>query len=127
MQQSGQTYLETIYLLKRENGRVKSIDVAKALGFSKPSVSRAMGKLSLSRHSLSLSRHHSHRHSLSNRQQKAGPALVEKQETLTQFLMMTADVDQETAEDDARKMMHFISKKSFQGIRNFIKQVEELN
>lgn len=33
MQQSGQTYLETIYLLKRENGRVKSIDVAKALGF----------------------------------------------------------------------------------------------
>ena len=34
MQQSGQTYLETIYLLKRENGRVKSIDVAKALGFS---------------------------------------------------------------------------------------------
>ena len=53
--------------------------------------------------------------------------LVEKQETLTQFLMMTADVDQETAEDDARKMMHFISKKSFQGIRNFIKQVEELN
>ena len=45
MQQSGQTYLETIYLLKRENGRVKSIDVAKALGFSKPSVSRAMGKL----------------------------------------------------------------------------------
>ena len=41
--------------------------------------------------------------------------------------MMTADVDQETAEDDARKMMHFISKKSFQGIRNFIKQVEELN
>ena len=45
MQQSGRTYLETIYLLKRENGRVKSIDVAKALGFSKPSVSRAMGKL----------------------------------------------------------------------------------
>ena len=45
MQQSGQTYLETIYLLKRENGHVKSIDVAKALGFSKPSVSRAMGKL----------------------------------------------------------------------------------
>ena len=106
MQQSGQTYLETIYLLKRENGRVKSIDVAKALGFSKPSVSRAMGKL------------------------KAEGYLEvgEKGElVLTQFLMMTADVDQETAEDDARKMMHFISKKSFQGIRNFIKQVEELN
>jgi Mn-dependent DtxR family transcriptional regulator len=45
MQESGQNYLETIYLLQRENGQVRSIDVAKALSFSKPSVSRAMGKL----------------------------------------------------------------------------------
>ena len=38
---------------------------------------------------------------------------MEKQETLTQFLMMTADVDQETAEDDARKMMHLSAKNPF--------------
>ena len=120
MQESGQTYLETIYLLKRENGRVKSIDVAKALGFSKPSISRAMGKLKAEGYlegELVLTKEGN----------KIAKDLVEKQETLTQFLMMTADVDQETAEGDARKMMHFISKKSFQGIQNFIKQVEELN
>ena len=124
MQQSGQTYLETIYLLKRENGRVKSIDVAKALGFSKPSVSRAMGKLKAEGY---LEVGEKGELVLTMEGNKIAKDLVEKQETLTQFLMMTADVDQETAEDDARKMMHFISKKSFQGIRNFIKQVEELN
>ena len=124
MQQSGQTYLETIYLLKRENGRVKSIDVAKALGFSKPSVSRAMGKLMAEGY---LEVGEKGELVLTKEGNKIAKDLVEKQETLTQFLMMTADVDQETAEDDARKMMHFISKKSFQGIRNFIKQVEELN
>ena len=124
MQQSGQTYLETIYLLKRENGRVKSIDVAKALGFSKPSVSRAMGKLKAEGY---LEVGEKGELVLTKEGNKIAKDLVEKQETLTQFLMMTADVDQETAEDDARKMMHFISKKSFQGIRNFIKLVEELN
>ena len=124
MQQSGQTYLETIYLLKRENGRVKSIDVAKALGFSKPSVSHAMGKLKAEGY---LEVGEKGELVLTKEGNKIAKDLVEKQETLTQFLMMTADVDQETAEDDARKMMHFISKKSFQGIRNFIKQVEELN
>lgn len=124
MQQSGQTYLETIYLLKRENGHVKSIDVAKALGFSKPSVSRAMGKLKAEGY---LEVGEKGELVLTKEGNKNAKDLVEKQETLTQFLMMTADVDQETAEDDARKMMHFISKKSFQGIRNFIKQVEELN
>ena len=124
MQQSGQPYLETIYLLKRENGHVKSIDVAKALGFSKPSVSRAMGKLKAEGY---LEVGEKGELVLTKEGNKIAKDLVEKQETLTQFLMMTADVDQETAEDDARKMMHFISKKSFQGIRNFIKQVEELN
>ena len=124
MQQSGQTYLETIYLLKIENGHVKSIDVAKALGFSKPSVSRAMGKLKAEGY---LEVGEKGELVLTKEGNKIAKDLVEKQETLTQFLMMTADVDQETAEDDARKMMHFISKKSFQGIRNFIKQVEELN
>ena len=45
MQESGGNYLETIYLLQKEGKDVHSVDVAKALGFSKPSVSRAMGLL----------------------------------------------------------------------------------
>ena len=124
MHESGENYLETILILKERKGTVRSIDIARELNFSKPSVSRAMGKLKAEGY---LEVGEKGELVLTKEGNKIAKDLVEKQETLTQFLMMTADVDQETAEDDARKMMHFISKKSFQGIRNFIKQVEELN
>ena len=45
MQESGEMYLETILILKNKNEFVRSIDVAKHLGFSKPSVSRGVGIL----------------------------------------------------------------------------------
>ena len=122
--ESAEDYLEKILMLREQKGSVRSIDIAVAMGFSKPSVSRAMGKLKAEGY---LEVGEKGELVLTKEGNKIAKDLVEKQETLTQFLMMTADVDQETAEDDARKMMHFISKKSFQGIRNFIKQVEELN
>jgi Mn-dependent DtxR family transcriptional regulator len=40
--ESGENYLETILILEKRNGAVRSIDIANELGFSKPSVSRAM-------------------------------------------------------------------------------------
>lgn len=124
MQESGQNYLETIYLLQRENGQVRSIDVAKALSFSKPSVSRAMGKLKEAGY---LEIQDGGKLVLTKEGNKLAKKLVDRQETMTQFLMMTADVDVETAEEDAKKMMHFLSDKTFKGIKSFIKQVEELN
>ena len=45
MHESGENYLETILMIKEKKGVVRSIDVARALNFSKPSVSRAMGLL----------------------------------------------------------------------------------
>lgn len=124
MQESGQNYLETIYLLQRENGKVRSIDVANALSFSKPSVSRAMGKL---REAGYLEMQEGGKLVLTKEGNKLAKNLVDRQEMMTQFLMMTADVEQDVAEEDAKKMMHFISEKTFKGIKAFIKQVEELN
>jgi len=124
MQESGQNYLETIYLLQRENGQVRSIDVARALSFSKPSVSRAMGKLKEAGY---LEIQEGGKLVLTKEGNKLAKNLVDRQETITQFLMMTADVDMEVAEEDAKKMMHFLSDKTFKGIKSFIKQVEELN
>lgn len=124
MQQSGETYLETIYLLSRQKPRVRAIDVANALGYSKPSVSRAMGKLKAEgmlaeTGNLDLV--------LSKEGLKKAKQLVERQELIAQFLMMTADVGQETAQADAAQMVHFMSDKTFRGIKNFIRQVEEMN
>ena len=124
MQESGQNYLETIFLLQRENGQVRSIDVAKALSFSKPSVSRAMGKLKEAGY---LEIQQSGKLVLTKEGNKLAKNLVDRQETLTQFLMMTADVEQSIAEEDAKKMMHFLNDKTYKGIKSFIKQVEELN
>ena len=45
MQESGEMYLETIYVLSRQSGSVRSVDVAEEMGYSKPSVSRAVGLL----------------------------------------------------------------------------------
>ncbi len=124
IQESGGTYLETIYLLQRERGQVRAIDVAKALSFSKPSVSRAMGKLKEAGY---IEIQDGSKLVLTKEGTKLAKSLVDRQETLTQFLMMTADVDQETAEEDAKKMMHTLSEKTMKGIKSFIKQVEELN
>lgn len=124
MQESGQNYLETIYLLQREKGSVRSVDVARALSFSKPSVSRAMGKLKEEGFLEDLP---GTKLVLTKEGNRIAKALVDRQETITQFLMMTADVDLETAEEDAKKMMHFLSDKTLTGIKSFIKQVEELN
>ena len=45
LQESGEMYLETIYLLSKQKAAVRSVDVAEEMGYSKPSVSRAVGLL----------------------------------------------------------------------------------
>ncbi len=45
VQESAEDYLETIYLLLEKNGAVRSVDIAREMGFSKPSISRAVSKL----------------------------------------------------------------------------------
>lgn len=124
MQESGENYLETIFLLQRNNGKVRSVDVARELGYSKPSVSRAMGLLKdqglieiVSGEGIKLTK---------TGNQKA-KAMVDKHETIAQFLMMTTDIDSETAQKDAARMRYFLSDKTYKGIQNFIKQVEEYN
>lgn len=124
MMQSGEKYLETIYLLSCEKSKVRAIDVAKALGYSKPSVSRAMGKLKEAgmfeeTGNLDLV--------LSKEGIKRAKAIVEKEEMVAQYLMMTADVDEKTAQKDASEIAFYISDKTFKGIKNFIKEVEALN
>lgn len=124
MKESAENYLETILLLQRENGSVRAIDVARALGYSKPSVSRAMGIL---KEEGMLETEETGSLVLTKEGLKKAKALLERHETITRFLMMTADVEQEIAEQDACKMEHFLNEKTFKGIKKFIKEVEEYN
>ena len=122
MSVSGENYLETIYRLGKENKTVRSIDVARALEVSKPSVSRAMGLLKDAGY---IEIPQSGEISFTKTGLKKAEDLVKKHENIVRFLMMTADVSQETAEKDADNIKHFIQEETFKGIMNFMKQVDE--
>ena len=108
LQESGEMYLETILILSKTGKNVRSVDVSEYMGFSKPSVSRAIGLLKSGGYvtvdkggHLELT--------------EAGRA-VEKHTLLSRWLMALG-VDEETATQDACRMEHVISDTSFKAIK----------
>ncbi|MCR4903493.1 MAG: metal-dependent transcriptional regulator [Butyrivibrio sp.] len=122
MHESGEDYLETIYVLMKKNGYVRSIDVATELGFSRPSVSRGVGLLKDAGYIImaddgSLQ--------LTEEGTKKAKAVYDRHTNLTKFLMMVAGVDAETAENDACRIEHIISPQTFKGIKKYLKEHKE--
>ena len=122
MQESGENYLKTIYLLQDEGDAVHSVDVARALNFSKPSVSRAMGILKNKKY-IEIAQNGEITLTVTGR--KKAKDIVDKQEALMRFFMMTADVPEEVAVQEACKMEHFVQDETYRGICNFMRQVDE--
>lgn len=114
--ESGEMYLEAIHVLTRENGNVRSIDVSEYLGYSKPSVSRAMGILRTGGYitmdkdgSISLT--------------ASGQEIAEKiyaRHTLLTKLLVHIGVSEETAAEDACKLEHAISDESFEALKKYV-------
>ncbi|MBQ7614892.1 MAG: metal-dependent transcriptional regulator [Butyrivibrio sp.] len=119
MHESGEDYIETIYLLKKKKGLVRSIDVANELGFSRPSVSRAVGLLKEQGY---ITMDESGELNLTEEGLKTAKKVYEKHTNLTTFLMMTAGVNAEIAETDACRIEHIISPETFKGIKKYIKE-----
>ncbi|MCR5654553.1 MAG: metal-dependent transcriptional regulator [Lachnospiraceae bacterium] len=122
MLESRENYLYTIYSLKEQNGVVHSVDVAKELGYSKPSVSRAIGIL---KESGCIETAKGGAITLTTAGNKAAKEFSAKVDMIQKFLMYTADVDGKVAKEDAVRMAHDIQKKTYQGIVRFVKMVEE--
>ena len=122
MYESGENYLETILILKEKHGLVRSIDIARALNFSKPSVSRAMGIL---RENGYIVMEPGGEIELTEKGQKKADGIYERHKLLTEFLHRVSGVDPRVAEEDACKMEHIISDATFQGIKEFMKQMGE--
>lgn len=119
MYESGENYLETILILKEKRGIVRSIDIARALNFSKPSVSRAVGIL---REDGYITVETGGEIELTEKGQKKAAGIYERHRLLTKFLQQVSGVDPQTAEEDACKMEHIISDETFQGIKRFMNQ-----
>ena len=113
--ESGEMYLEAILVLSRKNGHVRSIDVSEYLGYSKPSVSRAMGILRSGEY-IVVDKDGSI--NLTDSGLQIAEKIYERHTVLTRLLTYLG-VSEETAAADACKLEHAISDESFQAIKNW--------
>lgn len=108
-------YLETILLLKKEKGEVRSIDIAIHTGYSKPSISRAMGIL---RKAGYITVDEGGFIELTESGRAVAASIYERHTMLTCFLLHLG-ISKETAAADACKMEHYISEETFEKIKAY--------
>ena len=118
LQESGEMYLETIYMLSKTMDPVRSVDVGEHMGYSKPSVSRAVGLLKNGGYLVV-------EENGALRLTEEGHAIAEKiytRHTILTALLVRLGVDQKTAAEDACRMEHAISDASFEAIQKHMQQ-----
>ncbi len=113
--ESGEMYLEAILVLSKQSGFVRSIDVGEYLGYSKPSVSRAMGILRKGGYVLT---DKDGSITLTEKGLALAETIYERHTVLTKLLVYLG-VQEEVASTDACKLEHAISDESFQAIKRF--------
>lgn len=118
MRESGEMYLETIYILLKKTPLVRSIDVGTYMGYSKPSVSRAIGLL---KKDGLVTTDDKGFLKLTKLGEENAKVIYERHMLLSQMLM-NIGVDEETATQDACRIEHYISKKTFDAIKKHVKE-----
>ena len=116
--ESAEMYLETILILKEKQADVRAIDVVRYTGYSKPSVSRAMGLLRQNGFITVEESGHIH---LTPAGHELATKVVERHRVLTEFLLKIG-VSPEVASEDACKMEHSIGDASFAAIQKFAEE-----
>ena len=113
IQESGEMYLETILILSKQKAAVRSIDVSEYMGYSKPSVSRAVGLL---RDGGYINVDRNGHLFLTESGRELAERIYERHTYLTRFFV-SIGVSEETAATDACKIEHIISDETFQAIK----------
>ena len=113
--ESGEMYLEAILVLSRKSSFVRSVDVGEYLGYSKPSVSRAMGIL---RKGDYIRMDRDGALTLTDSGREIAEKIYERH-TLLSSLLIRLGVSEQTATADACKLEHDISDESFQAIKRY--------
>ncbi len=118
MQESGEMYLESVLVLSQKGGPVRSLDVARHLGYSKPSISRAMallrenGYVSIDEHGYI---------TLTEKGAAIANKIYDRHVVLTEHLVQLG-VDAKTAEEDACRMEHVISDSTYKAVKEHIEK-----
>ena len=123
IQESMENYLETIYVLNQKTGFVRSVDVAAAMSFSKPSVSNAMKKLKAEGY---VTIEEKGRIVLTEKGKAVAENTYEKHCVISHWLMHIG-VSRETALEDACRMEHILSEESFQCMKKHHQKWHELS
>ena len=116
LQESGEMYIETIYTLTREHANVRSIDICEQMGFSKPSVSRAVGLL---KNGGFIVVDKDGYITLTEVGTEVAEKIYNRHQILTKFFLWLG-VSEGTAMSDACKIEHDISDESFNAIKNIM-------
>ncbi len=119
MRESGENYLETILLLQRKLGCVRSIDIANRLDYSKPSVSRAMGILKKQDY---ITMDKSGFIELTEKGLQKAEEIYERHTLIQEFLIETLGVEPDIAEQDACRIEHIISSRTFSQIKEYVEK-----
>lgn len=116
IQESAENYLETILIIKERNGEVRSVDIVKELGFSKPSVSVAMKNL---RENDYITMDAKGYIELTEKGLEIADTMYERHKLFTKWLMQLG-VSEKTAKEDACRIEHVLSTETFNAIKKHI-------
>lgn len=119
MQESGEMYLETIWILSQTSEKVRSLDVAEYMGYSKPSISRAVNLLKSGGY---IEMDTDGSLSLTESGRKIATKMYERH-TLLSSLLVRLGVDKETATRDACKIEHDLSDETFNAIKEYADKI----
>jgi len=118
LQESGQMYLETILVLSGKMEHVRSIDVCKYMGFSKPSVSRAMNLLKRDEY---VEIDESGYITLTQKGRDVADSIYERHILFTKVLEMIG-VPEDIAEQDACKIEHYVSQETVEAVKRAVEK-----
>ena len=116
--ESGEMYLETIYVLSQKSSAVRGIDIGEHMGYSKPSVSRALGLL---RDEGMIIKDNDGFIKLTEAGLARAKTIYERH-TVLSTLFIRLGVDEKTATEDACRIEHYISDKTFSAIKEHMKK-----
>jgi Mn-dependent DtxR family transcriptional regulator len=123
LHESGENYLETILLIKKEKGNVRSIDIANALSYSKASVSRAV-KILQGAGLIEIDENGLIEFTLEGQKRAAG--IYSRHNSIADFLINSLGIDEKTAENDACRIEHVLSNETFDAIKKFNKKFTKI-
>lgn len=121
LQESGEMYIESIYVLSKTSNAVRSIDVGEYMGYSKPSVSRAIGLLKNGGY---VKVDENGYLTLTEAGLEVARKMYERHTFLTDLLVRLG-VNEETAAEDACKIEHVISDASFEAIKRYSQEQDK--